>query len=82
MKTLTDDQLEQLGETLEAALNPRGEGEAFAWDCEHDHAHTTSILGDMGLTWGEIETVIEELNDLGGHCDCEVMLNVIASQED
>lgn len=78
MKTLTTEQLEQLEERLHAALNPRGEGDAFTWDCEHDHSRTTDALGDMGLSWEQIEEVVEELNDLGGQCDCMVMFNVLA----
>jgi hypothetical protein len=77
MKTLTRGQMGDLAKALHDALNPRGEGTSFTWDCEHDHARVTRILGDMGLTYEQIEAAVEELKALGGHCDCEVMLNVV-----
>jgi hypothetical protein len=82
MKTLTREQMEQLAEGLQEALNPRGEGADFTWDCEHDHTRVTRILGEMGLTYQQIEAAVEELDNLGGHCDCEVMLNVLCAGDE
>jgi hypothetical protein len=82
MKTLTDEQIRELGDPLGDALNPRGEGEDFTWDCDHSHDNTIRILGDMGLTYEQIEAVVAELNDVGAHCDCEVMWNVVSRVED
>ena len=73
MKTLTDAQLKELGETLGEALSPE--------DCEHDHATTVRVLGDMGLAYDQIEATVAEFKDLGGRCDCEVMFNVILGPE-
>jgi hypothetical protein len=73
MGTLTEDQLGQLAAELDAALMP-GEGIDYSRGCEGDHTWTRRLLGDMGLTWEQIEAVSEELKDLGGGCDCEVVL--------
>ena len=66
---------------LGEALGLRTEGGKEVWDCEHDHAHVTRILGEMGLSWGEIEALVEELRDRGGGCDCEIMMNVVCDPE-
>jgi hypothetical protein len=81
MKTLTGEQLGKLGEALERALDLREEDGEMTWDCGHDHAATVRILGDMGLSYEQIEAATEELNSLGGYCDCEVMMNVICGPE-
>ena len=75
MKTLTDSQFQELATALHDAMNPREEGGAPTWDCEHDHTNTISILGDLGLNYEQIEAAVEEFNDLGGGCDCEILLN-------
>src|SRR5437867_2574450 len=80
MNTLTDEQLNTLASALDPALNPRKENGRFKWDCEHDHARTTRILTTMGFTPTAIEAILEELSNLGGHCDCEVMLNVVCRE--
>jgi hypothetical protein len=82
MSTLTDAQLERLGDELHDALNPRGEGADVTWECEHDHVRTIRILDGMGLSWEEIDAAVAELTGLGGHCDCEVLFNVLCIDED
>jgi hypothetical protein len=79
LKTLTGEQLDRLAARLNGAdaLDPRGGEEDFTWNCDNELTHTRRILGDMGLTWEQIEAATEELEDLGGHCDCEVMFNVV-----
>jgi len=81
MRTLTTEQLEALVEPLHVALNYREANGEATWDCDHDHAATIRILGDMGLSYEQIEAAVEEFNELGGHCDCEVILNVIFGPE-
>jgi len=81
VKTLTARQMKALAEGLTEALNPREEDGEPTWDCEHDRSMTVRLLGDLGLTFEHIEAVLKELDDLGGHCDCEVMLNILCRQE-
>jgi hypothetical protein len=82
LKTLTRGQAEELAAALHEALNPREEGGQFTRDCECDHARVRAALTDMGLTYEQIEAAVEELDGLGGHCDCEVMFNVLGREED
>jgi hypothetical protein len=77
MKALTAEQMSKFADALGEALNLREEDGECTWDCDHDHAATVRILGDMGLAYEQIEAAVEELADLGGYCDCEVMFNVI-----
>ena len=44
------------------------------WDCDHDHAHTTRILEDMGGF--DIPDTIFGFTMSGGLCDCEVIFNM------
>ena len=32
----------------------------------------------MGFSMPEIRAVFREFRDLGGHCDCEIVLNIVA----
>ena len=45
--------------------------------CKHDHAKSISILQSMEYGKEEIDEIIEWFKHEGGHCDCEVYLNVI-----
>jgi hypothetical protein len=78
---LTREQQDILAEQLNRALNPRWVRDEFTWDCEHDHSQVIRILGDMGLSYQDIEEVVEDFDQRGGHCDCEVMLNVLCGPE-
>jgi hypothetical protein len=77
MRTRTSDQRKDLADALNEARDPREEKGEWPWNGEHDHAATIRALGELGLRYEQTEAVVEELNDLGGHCDGEVMLNVI-----
>ncbi len=79
MRTLTAEQVGRLAVALDEALEWRDlpDGDSCSWTCEHDHAGTVRILGDMGLSYPEIEAVLAELNELGGRCDCEVVFYVL-----
>src|SRR5262245_8553109 len=77
MKTLTDEQLDALADGLYQAVNFQEVEGRLTWNCNHDHAHTIQILGDMGLSYLEIEAAVKEMSELGGNCDCEVILNIV-----
>ncbi len=42
--------------------------------CDHTLHHTEQWLKD-NLPQDKIETVIAEMEEMGGYCDCEVLLN-------
>ena len=76
LKTLTPEQLDALGEYLDSTLNFRQTPTGPAWDCDNTLAKTTTWLSQhIGLF--NMVPVVDELNDNGGYCDCEVMFNVI-----
>jgi hypothetical protein len=76
---LSNEHLKAFGDALHEALDPQEDGSD---NCGGDHAHTRQILGDVGLSYLEIESTIEEFCDLGGYCDCKVMLNVVCRLEE
>lgn len=43
--------------------------------CAHDHRHTREILALFPNV--NIEASIAHFKEHGGHCDCEVMFNVV-----
>ena len=45
--------------------------------CQGNHAKSISILNSMGYNEDEIGEMIDWFIENGGHCDCEVNLNVI-----
>jgi Protein of unknown function (DUF2695) len=54
--------------------------EPFEWRCNHDHAYSRAIMADIGDA--DIEASIAYFEHHGGHCDCEVMLNVVIGDQD
>jgi hypothetical protein len=46
----------------------------FQTDCNHTLRHTLDWMHKQEIV--EIRDNIEKIYDLGGHCDCEVLLNV------
>jgi hypothetical protein len=44
--------------------------------CNHDHAQCRRILTGMGLSSAAIDAALLYLEEQGGYCDCEVLLNV------
>ena len=43
-------------------------------ECDHSLTMTTEFLKEKGVE--NIDKVVEWLNDNGGYCDCEVLMNV------
>jgi hypothetical protein len=43
-------------------------------ECDHSLTMTTEFLKGKGIE--NIDKVVEWLNDNGGYCDCEVLMNV------
>ena len=50
-----------------------GEGKRL-FDCKHDLRHTTKILRSLPNI--DVEGTLEFLEEHGGFCDCEVLMNV------
>lgn len=48
--------------------------ENLADECDHSLTMTTELLKEKGIE--NIDKVVEWLNDNGGYCDCEVLMNV------
>ncbi|MCA1066059.1 DUF2695 domain-containing protein (plasmid) [Rossellomorea sp. AcN35-11] len=44
--------------------------------CQHDLRYTRDLLKGMSYGKWKIESVIDVLEENGGHCDCEVIYNV------
>ena len=63
---LTEENVQQLFEYLEAQLSISC--------CNHTLHHTEQWLKD-NISKEMIESVIAEITDMGGYCDCEVLLN-------
>jgi Protein of unknown function (DUF2695) len=49
--------------------------------CNHDHAQCRRILTGMGLADEAIDAALLDLEEQGGYCDCEVLLNVSMTYE-
>ncbi len=63
---LTETDVQELFEYLEEQLDNYG--------CDHSLRHTERWLKDH-ISQEMIEPVITEITDMGGYCDCEVLLN-------
>lgn len=63
---LSLEQVASLFEYLEEQLDGSG--------CDHSRRHTQKWL-DMNVPNDDHEKVLAELEDLGGYCDCEVLMN-------
>jgi|GEM_PF-636279 hypothetical protein len=44
------------------------------WRCAHDHRYSRRILAQMGVE--DLDRNLTLLSEQGGHCDCEVLLNL------
>ena len=42
--------------------------------CKHDHRYTLEWL-EQHVDFMQHEAILSELEDMGGYCDCEVVLN-------
>ena len=63
---LTQEQVEELFAFLESQLEET--------PCDHTLQFTTQWL-EENLNPSEIEAVLAEINEMGGYCDCEVLMN-------
>ena len=63
---LSEENVQQLFAYLEDQLDTLG--------CDHTLCSTEKWLKD-NISAELYEKVIEEINDMGGYCDCEVLLN-------
>lgn len=63
---LTEENVQELFEYLEEQLDDAC--------CDHTLRHTEQWLKDH-ISKEMIESVIAEITDMGGYCDCEVLLN-------
>lgn len=61
---MTSEQLAALVEAVDALVVAEG--------CDHTTRHTRSWVQGRGLDWGPIAAGLAEL---GGYCDCEVVMN-------
>ena len=67
---LSLEQVASLFEYLEEQLDGSG--------CDHSSRHTQKWL-DMNVPNDDHEKVLAELEDMGGYCDCEVLMNCYLS---
>ena len=63
---LTVENVQDLFEYLEEQLDDSG--------CDHTRRYTEQWLKD-NISEEQIESVLAEIADMGGYCDCEVLLN-------
>lgn len=63
---LSEENVQELFEYVEEQLDDSG--------CDHTLRHTEQWLKD-NISQEMIESVITEITDMGGYCDCEVLLN-------
>ena len=63
---LTEENVQELFEYLEEQLDNTG--------CDHTLHHTEQWL-KVHIAQELIEKVIAEITDMGGYCDCEVLMN-------
>ena len=63
---MPEDKFIQLFEILDAKLHAHG--------CDHDLKLTEQILSNLGVK--DVLSVLAWLEEQGGYCDCEVMMNV------
>ena len=69
---LTADQADALFEYLDIRLQDRG--------CDHTHRFTLEWL-EKHFASNQREDILAEIEDMGGYCDCEVLLNCYEDYE-
>lgn len=80
-KLLTEAQKHEFASGLEAALNLQSDGSC---NCRHDYefVHARRVLDQMGLDTKKVEEVLKFFEENDGHCDCEIIMNVICGEEE
>jgi hypothetical protein len=64
------------------AFAPGADGEpGTAWRCpgERNRPRTVGLLRMMGASTEEVLAALDHYDEHGGHCDCEILFNVEAS---
>lgn len=62
-------------EELEKKCNFKGEGKNMTLECDHDHKRCKEILQKYERI--DIEATIKYFKKNDGHCDCEILFNVV-----
>ena len=52
------------------------EGGELRWRCGHTRDLAVAILRTMGISDRELVETLDYFDEHGGHCDCEIVLNV------
>lgn len=77
--SLTDAQLIEFFDRLsgEEFCNFREGPNGMTWDCAggNDKTYAITLLMDMGVDANERERLLNAVDVLGGHCDCEIIFN-------
>lgn len=60
-------------------VSPQGAVMGYNWDCDGDLSRTEAVAFVMGL---DITKTLEFCKANGGHCDCEVLINVDGGEEE
>jgi len=69
-KVISEDDLFELGKYLDLELESSG-------TCYHSHEFTRKFLEVSGF---DVEESLKWLIEKGGHCDCEIVLNLITDE--
>lgn len=70
---LSLEQVASLFEYVESQLDETG--------CDHSRRHTKQWLA-MNIPKNQHEAVLTEMEDMGGFCDCEVLMNCYEDYEE
>ena len=64
--------------------NFRKEDGKLKWDCGggRDQSKARRILSSMGFLDGEIADTLDYFAEHGGYCDCEILFNLDAADEE
>lgn len=50
--------------------------------CDHTHTRTLAAIREAGYSDDQAQTIIDELEEHGGYCDCEIAANVLGGDRD
>ena len=79
LATLTHDQIREFLESLagSAGCDFDEAGGKIRWSCAGgtDQSRARAILSRMGIADDVAERFLAQCADLGGHCDCEILMN-------
>lgn len=70
---LSLEQVASLFEYVETQLNETG--------CDHSRKHTKCWLS-INIPQEQHEAILAEMEDMGGYCDCEVLMNCYEDYEE